>query len=114
MIEETLDLLYIYKDNCGPCDSMYPILESFSNKRPEINLYKFNFDDNDEFVDNIKLQLGVIATPFFAAFKNNSVNTIKLAQIINMFLSLSNNMSVMIFILFFVFKNILSNSYISF
>jgi thiol-disulfide isomerase/thioredoxin len=74
MTEETLDLLYIYKDNCGPCDSMYPILESLSNKRPDINLYKFDFNDNDQFVENIKLQLGVIGTPFFAAFKNNSVN----------------------------------------
>jgi thiol-disulfide isomerase/thioredoxin len=73
-----LDLVYIYKDGCGPCDAMAPIVEEFQASRPEINIYKFPFLSEEEIVIALKKEFDLKSIPFFIAYADGEVVSSKL------------------------------------
>lgn len=75
-----LDLVYIYKDGCAPCDAMAPIMEEFHNSKPEINIYRFSFFSEEEVLVALKKEFSIESIPFFIAYADGEVLSSKLGH----------------------------------
>lgn len=49
-------LLDFYATWCGPCKMTGKYLEEFSNKHPEITIYKINVDEQEDIVNTFGVQ----------------------------------------------------------
>lgn len=56
VIGEKPVLLYFYATWCGPCKMTGDYLEEFSNKHPEVTIYKINVDENEDITDTFHVQ----------------------------------------------------------
>ncbi len=65
---ETLVVIDLFADWCGPCRMLAPILEELEGEYPDVKFCKINVDDEIELAKAFKVQ----SIPMVAFVKNNT------------------------------------------
>lgn len=66
---ESLVMVDLYADWCGPCKMMAPIIDALSVKNPDVKFCKVNIDEAMEIAQSYR----VAAVPTFLFFKGGQV-----------------------------------------
>src|SRR5690242_15872798 len=63
---DKLVLIDFYADWCGPCKSMAPVLETFSDEHPDVKVVKINIDESRQ----LAAAFGIQSIPTLVTMKD--------------------------------------------